>query len=143
MNNDPMTVTVYGQPVAQGSKRYVGNGRMIESSKHLPMWRTTIVEACRRHLEDRLPFEGPVRVDAHFTVAKPLSAPKRRRIWPTKKPDIDKTLRAVLDAVTISGAWRDDAQVVDVHATKNYPQETDVALDVPGVRFTITPLETE
>lgn len=143
MNDRPLTVTVYGSPVPQGSKRYVGNGRMIEASKHLPMWRNTIVDMCRWQMEQRMPLEGPVALRAHFTVAKPMSAPKRRRTWPSKKPDIDKLLRAVMDAITAAGVWRDDAQVIDARATKSYPNETETALDVPGVRFTVVPLETE
>jgi len=42
--------------------------------------------------------------------------------YPSSKPDIDKCLRAVGDAVTQAGVWEDDARVVCVTAMKTYCQ---------------------
>ena len=47
--------------------------------------------------------------------------------FPTVKPDADKLLRALLDALT-SQAWRDDAQVINASAAKRYATG-----DGPGV----------
>ena len=49
----------------------------------------------------------------------------------TQKPDIDKCVRVVLDALT-SVAYADDAQVVQVHARKGWA--TDAG---PGVRVRV------
>ncbi len=37
-----------------------------------------------------------------------------------KKPDIDNLVKAVMDAMTFAGVWRDDSLVWNVHATKIY-----------------------
>ena len=67
----------------------------------------------------RLTRDVPVRVDLVFLLPKPPSRPKRRRCWPTVKPDIDKLVRAVLDALT-SVVFTDDAQVVALRVDKDY-----------------------
>lgn len=128
--------TVYGQPATQGSKRHVGNGVMIESNKSLKPWRAEVKAAAREAIEhgSERYLDGPVCASIYFTVRKPTSAPKRRRVWPAKKPDLDKLLRAVLDALTDSGVLSDDAQIVSIFASKRYPGEGFGALDVPGVR---------
>ncbi|MCL2139963.1 MAG: RusA family crossover junction endodeoxyribonuclease [Treponema sp.] len=37
-----------------------------------------------------------------------------------KKPDLDNLLKAVMDALTAAGAWKDDAQVRSIKASKHY-----------------------
>ncbi len=64
-------------------------------------------------------WEGPVGIDLHFGLPKPKSAPKKRRVWPDKRPDLDKLTRAVLDALTYV-VYADDSQVVEIRATKDY-----------------------
>jgi len=46
------------------------------------------------------------------------SAPK----WHTKKPDLDKLLRCVMDALT-GIAWKDDSQVIRIVGRKGYAGE--------------------
>jgi Holliday junction resolvase RusA-like endonuclease len=53
-------------------------------------------------------------------------------MWPAKRPDVDKLARACLDALTQSGAIRDDAQVVMLGATKVY--------GLPGMVMTVRPM---
>lgn len=73
-----------------------------------------------------------------FTLPKPLSAPKRRRTWPDKKPDLSKILRSTEDALTDSGIIRDDARIVSYsRLEKVYPGEDPEALEAPGVRITL------
>nr|DAN37658.1 MAG TPA: Endodeoxyribonuclease RusA [Caudoviricetes sp.] len=59
-----------------------------------------------------------------------MPKPKRPR-WdvPAVKPDLDKLTRAVFDALTDAGVWRDDSRVVDMRVTKRYED----AEAVPGV----------
>lgn len=135
-----IAVTVLGPPVAQGSMRALGPRRIVHSnSEQLRPWRDTIAWHVRQAMTDAglaEPLEGPVAVAATFVVPRPQSAPKRR--WaPDRKPDLDKLLRALLDACTAGGAWLDDAQVVTVATSKVYP--ADGAL--PGVTFTVVPAE--
>lgn len=130
-------ITVYGMPGPQGSKRHVGGGRMIESSKKVAPWRQDVVAAARAVIGDAPPIEGPIHCMMAFTLPKPASAPKKRTTYPDKKPDLSKLIRSTEDALTTAGAWRDDARVIAIHASKHYPSEGMNSLPAPGVRIWI------
>lgn len=70
---------------------------------------------------------GPVSVSMVFGIQRPKSVSKKR-VYPTTKPDADKLARLVLDALT-HVVWADDAQVVQLEATKVYGE--------PGVTVTV------
>lgn len=130
-----LTVVVAGLPAAQGSKRHVGNGRLIEQSKAVKPWRKNVRTAAEEAFTGALlgdPLAGPLGVDITFTVRKPVSAPKRRRTWPAVRPDLDKMLRSTFDALTEARIWGDDGQVVEVSGRKVYPTEHELALTAPG-----------
>lgn len=113
-------IVVYGTPAPQGSKRHVGNGIMVESSKKVVPWREAVKHAWLAHDRSRFaPAEGPLLLSVTFTLKRPVSAPKRR-LWPDRRPDLDKLLRSTFDALGDAGAWYDDAQVVSVCAVKTY-----------------------
>lgn len=124
------TVIVYGIPAPQGSKKHVGNGMMVESSKKVMPWREAVKWAWKTAQLECIP--GPVKVSVVFTVPKPSSAPKRRVTYPGKKPDIDKLIRSTFDALSDVGAWEDDARVVELWTAKKYPGEGWGALATPG-----------
>jgi len=84
------------------------------------------------------PVTGPVDVHVVFTMKKPTTAPKRKRTWPEKRPDIEKLVRCVHDALTNAGAVRDDSQVIRLVAAKVYPNEGPYALPTPGVTLTLS-----
>lgn len=137
-------LVVRGMPAPQGSKRFVGmkngKGMMIESSKKVKPWRQDVKLAAEalRLQSGAPPIDAPVRVRMVFTVPKPASAPKRRRTWPSKKPDVSKLARSTEDALSDAGIWVDDARVVDYdRLAKVYPGEDPEALDSPGVRIEI------
>ena len=147
----PVVIRVSGRPAPQGSKRHVGNGRMVEMSKAVGPWR----EAVRAETQTEMwtqgrggnPLEGPVAVRLRFWLTRPAShygtgrnqavvkpsAPRR----PAGRPDVDKLARAVLDGLTMGGAFADDSQVVDLQASKWYVTDGDAAgcvitVEVPG-----------
>jgi Holliday junction resolvase RusA-like endonuclease len=134
-----MRIVVYGSPAPQGSKSFKGlanSGRAIlaESSKKVRPWRQDVkaaAEAVRRQLSAGV-LDEPLRVRMTFTLPKPLSAPKRRAVYPSKLPDLSKLVRSTEDALTDAGIWRDDARVIDCVAGKRYPGEGPDALDAPG-----------
>lgn len=139
----PVVIVVYGMPGAQGSKRFVGHaatgrGILVESSKKVGPWRQAVKHAALAVRFDTPPLDCPLRVRMVFTLPKPSSAPKRRRIWPMRTPDLSKLLRSTEDALTDAGIWRDDARVVEyARAAKVFPGEDIEALDAPGVRIVI------
>ena len=139
MKGDGMVqITVYGEPGPQGSKRHVGNGVMIESSKKVKPWREAVVYAAREAMRGWPALTGPIVLRMVFTVRKPKSAPKRRRTFPATKPDLSKLARSTEDAMTTAGVYEDDARIVEyARLAKVYPMEDPDALDVPGVRITV------
>lgn len=111
-------VFVPGRPAPQGSKRYLGNGVMVESSKALHPWRADV--RARLLDDDGQPLErftGAVSVRLGFVMPRPASTPKKRTPPAIKRPDIDKLVRAVLDAVK-GVLWVDDGQVISAPACK-------------------------
>lgn len=133
-------VFVRGTPSPQGSKTaFMRGGRPVivdQNPGKLKPWR----EAVRSTLVDRLPdnwapLTGPVHVTIEFVLQRPASAPKRRRTWPIKarSGDLDKLVRAVLDAATDAGIWVDDSQVISITASKDWAPD-----GVPGAQILIT-----
>lgn len=141
-----MTITVYGSPAPQGSKKFMGvrggKGIMVESSKAVKPWREAVKSAGLEEMEmgERPsgdltyfpPAEGPIEVRMTFTLPKPKSAPKRRRTYPDRTPDLSKLVRSTEDALTQAGVWEDDARIVKCTASKVYPGEGTDALHIPG-----------
>ena len=130
-----LSVFIAGHPAPQGSKRHVGNGVMIESSKKVKPWRSDI----RSGLLDEggnphASFDGAVHTHLEFVMPRPGSTPKRSTPPATKKPDLDKLVRAVFDAIGSAGVWRDDSQVVGALATKRLAEIG----ETPGCHVTIT-----
>lgn len=111
---------VLGTPRPQGSKRPIrmANGRvgMIESCKELSSWRQDVAAVAAKH-RPALPTQWPVSVQLDFYLPRPKSV---RRQHPTTKPDIDKLIRAVLDALTTAKVWEDDSQVIACTSVKRY-----------------------
>lgn len=142
-----LDVFVPGRPAPQGSKNarpiYKGRGKdrqftgrvaQVESSAAVAPWRTDIRAAAAKARSDQLAETGPMLVTLMFVMPRPTSTPKRRTPAAVKRPDLDKLIRAVLDAVGSAGCvWTDDSQVVDLHATKRIAELG----ETPGCRITI------
>ena len=110
------TFFVPGVPAPQGSKRYVGNGVMVESSKALAPWRKTVAANARRSWTTD-PLDGPVALDLEFVMRRPKAWGKNRHDPMTQRPDVDKLARAILDAIT-GVLVLDDSQVTTLTAHK-------------------------
>lgn len=112
---------VHGLPVPQGSTRaWVIHGKPIITSaaKGLSTWRRLVADVAQNYAPEE-PWDGPVGIELHFGLPKPKSAPKKKRVWPDKRPDLDKLTRAVLDALTYV-VFADDSQVIEIQASKDY-----------------------
>jgi crossover junction endodeoxyribonuclease RusA len=88
------------------------------ASKGLGAWRRLVSDVAQRYAPPEL-WEGPIRIVLTFGIQKPKSAPKRRRVWPDKRPDLDKLVRGVIDSLTHI-VFADDSQIVEIQATKDY-----------------------
>ena len=140
-----MKIIVYGNPAPQGSKRFVGlakktgRGIMVESSTKVKPWRQDVKAAAIAARNGSAAIDGPVRVRMVFTLAKPASAPKRRRTYAMRKPDLSKLARSTEDALTDAGVLADDARIVEFERlAKVFPGEDPEALESPGVRIEIS-----
>lgn len=118
---------VHGLPAPQGSKRHVGHGVMIESSKHVKPWREAVKWAAIEALNtnpgwrfDAPLFTGPVELTCRFFFARPkshlTSKGALRSNAPTQHaqaPDLSKLIRSTEDAITDAGIWLDDKLVCE------------------------------
>lgn len=127
-----LTFTVHSRAAPQGSKRSLGPGIMIESSKRVKPYREAVRFAALESTWDRIPFDGPVAVCCQFWFVKPKSAPKRRRTWPITRStgDIDKLLRATYDALDDVGILHDDSIIVVSSAQKDYAEQAHVQITI-------------
>lgn len=125
-----------GTPGPQGSKRHVGRGVMIESSKKVKPWRQAIVDAAP---PIAAPLDGPLVVRMIFTLPRPKSISKAFSV-PYRTPDLSKLARATEDAITDIGLWADDARVAEYERlAKVWWPYDDEALPVPGVVIACRP----
>lgn len=126
-------LTVLGVPVAQGSMRHVGQGRVVHSNQGLEDWRQMVAWSAREAMTQAryggLFAECPVGITVNFWLPRPKSVPKKARRVPWVKPDVDKLARAVCDALE-GVVYKDDGQVCELLARKFYadwPIETPMA----------------
>lgn len=127
-----ISFTVVGIPQTKGSWRPGRNrrtGRVVlrPDNEAEPAWAQAVAWAARVASRGHQPDTALYRVAMVFRLVRPTS---RRR---THRRDIDKLVRSCLDALT-GIVWRDDEQVVDLHASKllegvTGPAGVDIAID--------------
>jgi Holliday junction resolvase RusA-like endonuclease len=116
------------------------------NAKRLHPWRDHVareVQAARGGTT----YSGPVRVDLLFMMPRPKDHYRTGKyadqlkpgapFYHTVKPDIDKLERAILDALTMGGAYTDDARVAMVTKSKLYANHGTPT----GVSITIRSIE--
>lgn len=135
-----MKLIVQGLAQPGGSKRAFARKRgdgstfvsVVDANPKAAAWKQEVAHVARQERGDRGPIEGPVVFSCTFYLPRPAghfgsgrnagkvrdSAPTH----PTGQPDVLKLARAVEDALTAGGAWRDDAQVVEEHLRKVYSE---------------------
>ena len=102
-----------GAPAPQGSKRHVGGGRLVESSRAVGPWREAVRAETQRAASGHS-LRGAVGVRLSFILPRPRSHYRTGRnahllrdsapVWPASRPDLDKLVRAVLDGLTAGTA---------------------------------------
>lgn len=131
-----MTFSVPGPPRGKGRPRFTRTGHSY-TPKETVAYERQIRDACKASCAKRI--EGPVRIFIKAYMSIPASASKRMRedmrlniIRPTKKPDIDNVIKAVLDALN-GIAYADDKNVVYVGAAKWYAEEPSLEITIEEV----------
>jgi crossover junction endodeoxyribonuclease RusA len=108
-------------------KAFVVKGRPIltSSNKNLADWRRLVADGAQPHAKMH---EGAVHITLSFGLPRPKSLPKKV-LQNVKRPDLDKLIRGVCDALT-GIMWNDDSQIVMITAAKTYALQ-------PGVHILI------
>lgn len=137
-----ITFRVQGMAAApQGSKRHVGGGRMIESSKAVKPWRSLVAQSAID--AGAALIRGPVSMSCVFLFVRPRghyrrdgslkpSAPRFHHV----RPDGSKLLRSTEDSLT-GLVYDDDARIVSSSFVKRYCTGD----ELPGAIITVTALE--
>lgn len=129
--------TVLGEPQPQGSKTTIQQRgrrpRVIEDNPDTKPWRERVERAAREAMDGRQVRTGPLRLHVTFVFRRPKghfgTGRNEGRLKPSAplyvrtRPDVDKLLRAIGDAIT-GPVCRDDAQVVIAIAEKHYGEPT-------------------
>lgn len=122
--------TIPGEPVAKGRARsFVRNGHVAHyTPEKTARYENLVRLAAQQAMAGGAPIEGPVHLVVSACLGIPVSwSLKKQRaaavgeIRPTKKPDLDNIVKAIKDGMN-GVTWRDDAQVVEVEASKTYGQ---------------------
>lgn len=147
---------VPGIPAPGGSKKAFWNPKanrvvvMDDCKRNKPRRecvRWSAIEAVRSApIPFEVPLLGPVYLDVIFMMPRPKSHFRTGKhsnelrpdapFWHTLKPDRTKLLRALEDALTDAGIWRDDTQVVCGFVHKKYSTR-------PGALISIREAEEE
>jgi crossover junction endodeoxyribonuclease RusA len=123
--------TALGIPRPKGSLRHIGKGRMIEQTD-VKQWMAVVRSTAAQQMGRRL--DGPCAAMVKFMFTRPASA--KNRLYPSVRStgDLDKLVRAVMDAIQPKDAWPgvidDDSQIVRITASKDYG-------NTPGVHVAV------
>lgn len=139
-----ITFTVLGVARPKGSMTgFVPKGWtrpiLTDSNKRVKPWAAEVKAAAADAVGSSAPLMvGPVKLALIFYLPCPKSAPKRRPVWPAKKPDVDKLARAIADALK-GVVWVDDAQITTLVARKCYAgrQDDQSARGLPRVEVAV------
>jgi crossover junction endodeoxyribonuclease RusA len=131
-----LTFTVFGTPQPQGSARaFMHKGAKFptvtsDNPKNRP-WRQEIaLTAIAQMKHEKLALvdnKTPLRVEASFYFDPPQSA--KRKIHKTTRPDGDKLLRSLLDALT-GIVYADDSQVSQFEVYKFFGAPSRVEIKI-------------
>lgn len=128
---DSFSFFVPGEPITEGSTRAFTSGQRVvvthDRGRELDAWRARVKRAAQEAAREagwEPRYDGPVVVNAAFMLRRPKSA--KKRLVPHVKPDLDKLIRAVGDALAPykqPGVLKDDSRIVTWHAAKYYADD--------------------
>lgn len=129
-----------GEPRGKGRPRFSRRSGAAYTDQKTAAYENLVAVAYRAKYSAELPIETAVVLTATAYMPIPKSTSKKRRaamlageIRPTKKPDLDNILKAILDGLN-GVAFRDDSQVVTIITRKEYSETPclTVALEEKG-----------
>jgi Holliday junction resolvase RusA-like endonuclease len=133
--------TVLGDAVGKGRPRATRQGAFVRmyTPKKTADYESLVKAEARLAMAGKELFTDAVNVSITIYVEPIKSMSKKNRvialagaIRPTKKPDIDNSIKALLDAMN-GVVYVDDNQVVELSASKVYGSEAKVIVSVENV----------
>lgn len=126
-----MTQTFYilGDPRPQGRPKFYRRGSFVGAydPKESREYKTTLAAQVSSQNPEYI-GEGAIYLEAEFIFSRPKSLPKKVNDH-VKKPDLDNLIKALKDGLT-GIVWKDDSQIVQLTARKDYG-------DVPGIKVAV------
>lgn len=98
------------------------------------IWETIVRLSAKDHVPVTGPWSGPIELNVVFRLRKPKSHPKKRKLFHTKKPDLDKLMRSVTDALT-GLFYEDDRQVCAGYRRKEYSDNPGADIEVINIQM--------
>jgi Holliday junction resolvase RusA-like endonuclease len=135
-----LSFTIPGEPKGKGRPRIVKIGGLsrLAADKKTVSYEGLVALAAERALAGRTMLDGPLSLHVTVRLCPARSASRKvaaamlaGEIAPTKKPDLDNVIKAVLDGCN-GVAFRDDVLVTRISASKVYAA-------CPGVDVEIAP----
>ena len=132
---------VYSRAASQGSKRNLGNGIMIESSKRVKPYRADVRGVALSAVPSDWDLDRDINLDLTFCFKRPKSHLTSKGLLTKSAPaqprgrsygDIDKLCRATLDALT-GVCYHDDSQVLVLTGRKLFSERNQVILHLSYV----------
>lgn len=122
-----LAMTIIPKPKERPRAAIIGGHARIFTPKATEAYEKEIRAAWIKQ-NGNVPEEYPMRARIYFGLPIPKSETKKnkvqmlaRKIFPTKKPDLDNMAKAVLDALN-GVAYKDDCQIVTMLSKKNYAE---------------------
>jgi len=122
-----LVMTIEPKPKERPRAAIIGGHARIFTPKTTEAYEKEIRSAWVRANGDK-PEEGPLRARIYFGLPIPKSETKAnkllmvlRKVFPTKRPDLDNLIKSVLDALN-GVAYKDDCQIVTMLSRKNYAE---------------------
>lgn len=126
-----ITFTIHGPASTKGSTHAFKSNRTgkmvtLSNAASLPAWTQSVAWSAKQSGIKVVPKPRAIVVVVWVIYARPKSV---KRALMTVRPDIDKVLRAALDALT-GIAYEDDAQVIEAITRKRYGARTETIVQV-------------
>ncbi len=121
--------TIYGEPIGKGRPKFSTMGRVARAiTPEKTVNYENLVKLSYQQQCNEKPYDKDVQliaqIYAYFPIPKSASKKKQKEmqsmvLCPTKKPDLDNIVKAVLDALN-GIAFYDDSQIVRLQVEKYY-----------------------
>lgn len=133
-----ISFTIPGDARGKGRPRATrfGKGVRLYTDTKTASYEGMVALAAQAAMRGADPLEGPLVLSVLVRITPPASASKKARaamlageLHPTKKPDLDNVVKAILDGLN-RVAFHDDAQVCWINAGKVYAPTAGVDVTV-------------